>query len=87
MASSDHFSVSQLSMFQRCGEQYRRRYMEGDIFPPGLALVTGRATHKSAEVNLKQKVASGKMVNLDVALEAAREEVLVMFEEGVDSEG
>lgn len=87
MASSDHFSVSQLSMFQRCPEQYRRRYMEGDIFPPGLALVTGRATHKSAEVNLKQKVASGEMVNLDVALDAAREEVHGMFEDGVDTEG
>ncbi len=87
MGSRNHFSVSQLTMFQRCGEQYRRRYMEGDIFPPGLALVTGRATHKSAEVNLKQKVASGEMVNLDVALDAAREEVHGMFEDGVDTEG
>ncbi len=88
MSSRDHYSVSQLTMFQRCGEQYRRRYIEGDIVPPGLALVTGRATHKSAEVNLKEKMDSGKLVHLEDALDAARDEVHEMFSDGdIDTDG
>ncbi len=51
----DHFSFSQFNMFLKCGEQYRRRYVEKEIIPPGIALVRGSATHTGIEVNHRQK--------------------------------
>lgn len=53
-----HVSNSQLSMYWRCPEQYRRRYMEKEILPPGIALLTGGAIHSGAEVNFRQKIES-----------------------------
>lgn len=50
-----HISHSQLEMFWRCAEQYRRRYIEGEILPPGIALIQGKAIHSGAEHNFKQK--------------------------------
>lgn len=43
-------------MFQRCPEQYRRRYINKEIIPPAVAMVKGTAVHKAAEHNHKQKV-------------------------------
>lgn len=51
-----HISHSQLSMFWRCPEQYRRRYMEGERFPPGIAMMTGSAVHKGIETNFGRKI-------------------------------
>lgn len=52
----DHISWSQLNMLVRCGEQYRRRYREGEIIPPSAALVRGSSCHKGTEKNYRQKV-------------------------------
>lgn len=54
-----HVSPSQLDMYLRCGEQYRRRYMMGERVPPGVALVKGASVHKAAEVNYRQKITTG----------------------------
>lgn len=56
----DHISYSQLSMYSRCGEQYRRRYIEGDKIPPGIALIRGISVHKGAEENNRYKLATKK---------------------------
>lgn len=53
-----HLSPSQLDMFARCPEQWRRRYIEREIIPPGVALLTGTGYHAGAEVNLRQKIES-----------------------------
>ncbi|MHC4181374.1 MAG: PD-(D/E)XK nuclease family protein [Planctomycetota bacterium] len=58
MNDKPHISASQLSMYWRCPEQYRRRYMEGEILPPGIALLTGGALHSGAEHNFRQKIDS-----------------------------
>ena len=55
---TSHFSVSQAAMYLRCGEQYRRRYCEGERVPPGIALVKGTAVHGAAESNHKQKIST-----------------------------
>ena len=34
MPAIDHISFSSLSMFLKCGEQFRRRYECGEIIPP-----------------------------------------------------
>lgn len=52
---NDHFSFSQFNMYLNCGESYRRRYIEKEIIPPGIALVRGSATHKGIEINHRQK--------------------------------
>ncbi|MBN2024974.1 MAG: PD-(D/E)XK nuclease family protein [Pirellulales bacterium] len=51
-----HFSPTQLDMLSRCGEQYRRRYVEGEVVPPGIALLVGGGLHGGAEVNFRQKM-------------------------------
>lgn len=66
-----HFSPSSLNMLFRCGEQYRRSYMEGEKIPPGVAAVKGRAVHGAAEVNFEQKVESHRDISKSQAQEAA----------------
>jgi RecB family exonuclease len=48
--------VSALNMLSKCGEMFRRRYIEGEKIPPGIALIVGTATHKSVETNLRGKI-------------------------------
>lgn len=49
----DHLSPTQIGMWLRCGEQYRRRYVLGERLPPPGAIVQGTAVHAAAEVDLK----------------------------------
>jgi hypothetical protein len=53
-----YISPSQLGMFERCGEQYRRRYLEKEIIPPGIAMVKGTGVHGGAKGNFRQKIES-----------------------------
>ena len=56
MADKPHLSATQLTMYWRCPEQYRRRYLEGETIPPAIALIQGGAFHVGCETNFKQKV-------------------------------
>ncbi len=68
----EHLSWSQLNTLARCGEQYRRRYVERDRVPPGIALGRGRAVHKGIEANMIEKLTTGKSLPvLDVEARAA----------------
>lgn len=53
-----HISPSQLNTFENCGEAYRRRYIEKEIIPPGVAALRGGSVHKGAEMNFEQKIES-----------------------------
>lgn len=53
-----YYSTSQINMFSRCAEQYRRRYIEGERIPPGIEMIRGRAVHEGARVNFRQKLES-----------------------------
>ena len=76
---------SHLSMMFRCGEQYRRRYVENEICPPGVALLVGSATHKGVEVNMRCKLESGEAADAAAVADAARDHVVGRWEtEGVD---
>ena len=55
----NHISFSQLNLFSNCAEAYRRRYILGEIIPPGVALLKGSGVHVGAAVNHAQKVNSG----------------------------
>lgn len=66
-----HISPSQLDMYFRCGEQYRRAYVLKEKIPPGIAMAKGSACHKAAEVNYRQKIDSGVDLEVGKLLEAA----------------
>ena len=46
---------SHLNLFDECGVAYARRYVDGEVIPPGIAALRGSGVHGAAEVNHKQK--------------------------------
>ena len=57
-AVKPHISPSRVNTFLKCGEQYRRRYIEGDVIPPGVAMIRGTSVHVAAEKNYIPKIES-----------------------------
>jgi hypothetical protein len=66
-----HVSPTQLGMYFRCGEQFRRRYIEGERIPPSVAMVSGSAVHKGAEINYRAKKEHGADLPTEQVVEAA----------------
>lgn len=66
-----------------CPERVRRRWMLGDIIPPGIAARIGTGVHKGAEANHKAKQQTGKDEPLDVIQDAARDGYNEAIKEGV----
>jgi hypothetical protein len=69
--SKPHLSASQLEMFAKCPESWRRRYLEKEVIPPRLAMLKGSAVHEGAEVNMRQKIESRQDLPSDEIVEAA----------------
>ena len=67
------FRQSSLSTWEDCPERFRRRYIEGEIIPPGLAAHIGTGVHKAAEVNHRAKIKTGQDEPLSVIQDAARD--------------
>jgi hypothetical protein len=65
--------VSALGMM--CMEAFRRRYMEGESIPPGIALIVGTGTHKSVDANMHHKIETGELLATDAITDAARDGV------------
>jgi hypothetical protein len=74
---------SSLGTFLRCGEQFRRRYIEGERIPPGVAAGRGTGVHKANEINLNQKVITGKDLKLVDLKDAARDGFIHAFRNGI----
>lgn len=66
-----HYSPSQISMYGRCAEQYRRRYVEGERLAPGIAMIRGSAVHDGARINFRQKIDSHADLPANEIVEAA----------------
>lgn len=66
-----YVSASQLELYWRCGEAYRRRYVEKEIIPPGFALLVGTGLHCGAEHNFRQKIDSHVDLPVDDIVDAA----------------
>ena len=81
MISSIH--QSNLGMALRCGEQFRRRYVEGERVPPGIAAGRGTGVHRANETNLKQKVITKKDLRLTDLKDAARDGFVNAFRNGI----
>jgi hypothetical protein len=82
-AERPHVSPSQLDSYTRCGEAYRRRYIEGHIIPPAFALTKGRAVHAGQEATFKAKLEKGDLL----PVEQVRDIAVATFEGTVKAEG
>lgn len=51
-----HLSPSSLETLSKCGERWRRVYVEGERIPPGMAMLRGTGVHKGIEANMSQKI-------------------------------
>lgn len=51
-----HLSATQLETYCMCPERYRRRYIEGEKIPPGIAMVVGTGLHAANRANMAQKI-------------------------------
>lgn len=74
---------SKIKMFTKCGEQYRRRYVEGEVIPPGIALIRGSAVHRGSEHNFTQKLQSG----VDLPASEVEEAAMQTFHDKIRNEG
>jgi hypothetical protein len=75
---------SMLGMFLRCPHQFERRYLLGEIIPPGIAARLGSATHKAAQLNHEQKLHTQEDLPVCDLQDAARDHYLKQIkEEGV----
>lgn len=68
-----YLSPAQLDMLCRCGEQYRRRYLEHDVVPPGIAALKGTGVHAGAKANFRQKLETGVDLPANDIVEASVE--------------
>lgn len=79
-AQRPQLHVSSLGM--KCMEQFRRRYIEREIIPPGVALIVGTGTHKGVDVNMAHKIETGELLPIDAVADAARDGVNDAWESG-----
>lgn len=75
--------VSGLNMLNFCGEQYRRRYEEGEKIPPGVAAHVGTATDKGVTLNLGNKITNNELLPKDAVLQEARDAFDIAWDTGV----
>lgn len=84
-----YLSYTQISMYLRCGWQYKERYIEGKIIPPGISLIKGKSTHRGIEHNFSQKIESHEDLKskdiIDYSVneydQASKEEIFLTDEE------
>ena len=76
-------SQSMIGQFYRCPEQFRRRWIDKEIIPPGIAARRGTAVHKAAAVNHLQKIVSMTDLPLGDLQDAARDEYVRVVKEGI----
>lgn len=83
MSAPNHISSSQLNLYLSCGEAYRRRYIDGTILPPGIAIVRGKSGHAALEVNNKQKIETRKDLPESDFKDAISDSIKNQFESGI----
>ena len=64
-------SHSAMSTYYRCGEQYRRRYIEREVMPAGIAALAGSAVHSAVEAYYRKKRDEAAELSVDDVKQAA----------------
>lgn len=71
-------------MMSRCGEQFRRVYIEGERRPPGVAMIVGSSVDDSVNANLGNVIETGAMLPMEAVQDVARDALESRWvEEGV----
>jgi len=83
----DHISYSQMNTLHKCGEQYRRRYIEGEKVPPGVAQIRGSSVHKPIELNLINKMQTGEFLPLEAIGDLAADTVAAKMDGEIRLDG
>jgi PD-(D/E)XK nuclease superfamily protein len=79
-----YLSQSMIGMIERCPAQFERRYINGEIHPPGVAARRGSATHKAISTNHGRKLITGQDLPVGDLQDAARDEYMRLIKtEGV----
>lgn len=73
IARKPALSISAIDMLSKCGEQYRRRYIEHERQRPGVSLLVGKGVDASVSANLEHKIRTGQLLLFDEAVSAARD--------------
>ncbi|MCP3967530.1 MAG: PD-(D/E)XK nuclease family protein [Lentisphaerae bacterium] len=81
MIKSIHQSM--INMASRCGEQFRRRYIEGEIILPSIAAARGTSVHTASEVNLTYKVVNQVDMPLNDLKDATRDGYIDVIKDGI----
>jgi len=71
-----HLSISQIEMWQRCGLQYKFRYVDAKIRPPGISLIEGTNHHETLAANYSTKMKTGRDLAIKQLLEMFTERML-----------
>jgi hypothetical protein len=80
----NYINQTLIKSWAMCGETVRRRWIEGEVIPAGIAGRVGTGLHRGAEVNHKAKLLSGQDVPMDTIQDAARDAyVRAVRDEGV----
>lgn len=67
------YHPSGLETWSACGEQFRRRYIEGEKTPPPAAMVVGCAVDRGVRADLGHKIETGELLPTEAAKDAARD--------------
>lgn len=76
-------SQSMLNMVSRCAEQFRRRYLEGEIIPPAVAAARGTAVHRGAQANHRHIQDTGQPLSKTAIVDAAATAYMEVVQGGV----
>ena len=75
-------SHTRMAMLSRCGEQFRRRYLDGDVMTPGAALIVGGAVDRSVTTNMRHKLSGEGLLSLEAVADFARDECSMRWSAG-----
>lgn len=70
MNQKPHFSPTSLDLLTRCGEAWRRRYLERERYPAGTQALRGKTLHQTAATAFRAK-AAGQELSADDLRDAA----------------
>lgn len=80
--SKPYLSPSSFGMYGKCGEQYRRRYIEGHKIPPGMKMIAGTGAHASAALDLFRKSQGQELLSVEEVRDISRDAFKVEWEKG-----
>lgn len=66
-----------------CGEAFRRRYIENEAIPPGVAAIVGTATDKAVSKNLAHKMQVHELLTVEEIADVARDGLNNAWQGGV----